>query len=165
MKPNFVKQTDKRYRNLSYHGMTMGEGGCGVMSVYNIVSKKVKTTPKKVWKYMTSKGYVIPHQGTTWDGITKSLKHFGVKFKVTYSDTEVRKSLKKGNWLLGLCGRSRWTTSGHYIVIYKLTPKGHIYCSDPYSASDYCQKDGTLKEYLACNKCTWIDIDPTLSAV
>lgn len=161
MKPNFVKQTDYRYRNLNYHGMTMGAGGCGVMSVYNAVSSLTKPhiTPKQVWKYMTGKGYVIAGQGTAWDGITKSLKHYGINPKVTYSDAEVKKALEDGKWVFALCGRSRWTSSGHYVIIYKLTKTKHLLISDPYSSSDYCQKNGTLSEYLACNKCNWI-IDP-----
>ena len=161
-KPNFVKQTDYRYRNLSYKGMTMGAGGCGVMSCFNVISvlTKPRLTPKKLWKQMTSKGYVIPGQGTTWNGITQTLKDNGIHFKVTYSDAEVRECLKKNMWLVGLCGRSRWTSSGHYIVIYKLKSNGKISVSDPYSSSDYCQENGTLTEYLNCNKCNWIAIDP-----
>ncbi len=161
--PHFVKQTDKRYRNLSYRGMTMGAGGCGVMTMYNIVDAlrpKLNLTPKKVWKYMTGKGYVIPGAGTTWDGITKTLKHYGIDFDVTYNDSMVRKSLEKGNWVFALAGYSRWTTSGHYFCIYDLRSNGKLSISDPYSSSDYCQKDGTLAEYLRANKCNWISINP-----
>ena len=85
MKPNFVKQIDKRYRNLNYHGMTMGGGGCGVMTCYNIISVLTRPhlTVRAIWKFMTKKGYVIPGRGTTWDGITNTLKHYGIKnFKV-----------------------------------------------------------------------------------
>jgi hypothetical protein len=163
MKPNFVKQIDKRYRNLNYHGMTMGGGGCGVMTCYNIISVLTKPhlTVRGIWNYMTKKGYVIPGRGTTWDGITQTLKHYGIKnFKVTYSDKEVKECLDKGMWLVGLCGRSRWTSSGHYICIYDITKSGKLLISDPYSSSDYCQKDAPLQEYLDCNKCNWVFIDP-----
>lgn len=162
--PNFVKQTDRRYSGLSYRGMTMGAGGCGVMTVYNIVSAlrpELKLTPKKVWKYMTSKGYVIPGQGTAWAGITATLKHYGISFFVTYSDNDVKKSLEAGNWVLALAGPSRWTSAGHYFCIYDLRSNERLSISDPYSSSDYCQRDGTLTEYLRANKCNWISIDPT----
>lgn len=160
-KPAFYKQTDKAWRNVSYGGMTLGEGGCGPSSIANVVTAVTgkKVTPKKVWKYMVKHGYIIPGVGSTWDGITKTLKHYKVNGALTYSDEAVRKALKNGKWILGDAGPSRWTTSGHFIVIYKLTATGKIRVSDPYSSSDYCQKNGTLSEYLGCNKVNWI-IDP-----
>lgn len=163
IKPYFWKQTDKRWRYKSVGSMTLGAGGCGPTAIANIVSPLLQKniTPAKVWDYMKKHGYLIPGAGSTWDGITKTLKHYGIKFKVAYSDAEVRECLKKRMWLVALAGPSRWTSSGHYFDIYKLTSSGKIYVSDPYSSSDYCQKDGTLAEYLRANKCNWIFIDPS----
>lgn len=163
-KPNFWKQTDRRWSGKSYGGMTLGAGGCGPTTIANIVSalkNKPGITPAKVWNYMKRKGYIIPGAGSTWDGITKTLKHYGIKFKVTYSDSEVKKSLEAGNWVLALAGPSRWTSSGHYFCIYDMRASGKLSISDPYSSSDYCQKNGTLAEYLRANKCNWISIDPS----
>lgn len=162
IKPYFWKQTDRRWRYKSYGGMTLGAGGCGPTTIANIVSPLLgKTiTPAKVWDYMVSKGYIIPGAGSTWDGITKTLRHYRIKHKVTYSDAEVRKCLEQGMWVLGLAGASRWTSSGHYFCIYDLRSSGKLSISDPYSSSDYCQKEGTLAEYLRANKCNWIAIDP-----
>lgn len=110
---------------------------------------------------MVKHGYIVPGKGSLWAGITATLKHYGVTdFKVTYSDAEVRKCLEAGEWVLGLAGPSRWTTSGHYFCIYSLTATEHLLISDPWSSSDYCQKQGKLTEYLAANKCNWISIDP-----
>ena len=161
-KPAFYKQTDKDWRNKSYGGMTLGEGGCGPTSISNaatsLTGKKIK--PPKVWNYMKKHRYLIPGLGSTWGGISATLKWAGIKkFKVTYSDAEVRKALKEGKWILGDAGPSRWTTSGHFIVIYKLRAGDKISVSDPYSNSDYTQKNGTLAEYLKTNKVNWI-IDP-----
>lgn len=163
IKPYFWKQTDKRWRYKSVGSMTLGAGGCGPTTIANIVSPLLgKTiTPAKVWNYMVSKGYIIPGAGSTWDGITKTLRHYGIKHQVTYSDAEVRKCLEQGMWVLGLAGPSRWTSSGHYFCIYDLRSNGRLSISDPYSSSDYCQRDGTLAEYLRANKCNWISIDPT----
>lgn len=163
LKPFFWKQTDARWRNKSYGGMTLGAGGCGPTAIANTISPLLEKnyTPAKVWDYMKKKGYLIPGAGSTWAGITATLKHYGISFDVTYNDTIVRKCLLKGYWLIGLCGPSRWTSSGHYIVIYKLTATDHIYVSDPYSSSDYCQKNAYLAEYLKCNKCNWVMIDPS----
>ena len=162
IKPYFWKQTDSRWRSISYKGMTLGAGGCGPTAIANTVSPLLKKnyTPAKVWKYMAKRGYLIPGAGSTWAGITATLKHYKMEFKVTYSDSEVKKYLEKGWWMIGLCGPSRWTSSGHYITIYKLTTSEKILVSDPYSSSDYCQKDAHLAEYLRCNKCNWIAINP-----
>lgn len=162
IRPYHWKQTDKRWRNKRIGSMTLGAGGCGPTAIANVVSPLLKKnyTPAKVWDYMKKRGYLIPGAGSTWAGITATVKHYGIKFKVTYSDSEVKTYLKKGYWMIGLCGPSRWTSSGHYIVIYKLKSDGHILVSDPYSSSDYCQKDAYLSEYLGCNKCNWIAIDP-----
>lgn len=163
IKPYFWKQTDSRWRNKRIGSMTLGGGGCGPTSIANLISPLLQKnyTPAKVWDYMKKKGYLIPGAGSTWAGITATLKHYGIDFNVTYNDNLVKKHLEKGHWMIGLCGPSRWTTAGHYIVIYKLTTGHHIYVSDPYSSSDFCQKDAYLAEYLRCNKCNWIAIDPT----
>lgn len=161
-KPYFWKQTDKRWADLRNGSMTLRSGGCGPTTIANIVSALLNKniTPAKVWKYMKKRGYIIPGKGSTWAGITATLTHYGIDFITTYVDKEVTNSLKAGMWVLGLAGPSRWTSSGHYFCIYKLTSSNHLLISDPYSGSDYCQKDGTLNEYLSANKCNWIAIDP-----
>lgn len=161
MKPYFYKQTDKRWATYSWHGMTIGGGGCGPTSIANVVSPlRKKVTPKTVFKWLCKHGYILPGVGTYHSGITAALKHWKIKFKQTYSDAEAKKSLKKGQWVLGVVGRSRWTSSGHFIVLYGLTKSGHVLVSDPYSSSDYCQKQGTWNEYAKANKNNWICIDP-----
>lgn len=160
--PRFFKQTDARWADVSWRGMTIRYAGCGPTSVANVVSALKKTVyPNEVWGWICSHGYMAPGQGTYHSGISAALKHYGItKFKQTYSDAEALKSLKKGQWILGVVGPSRWTTGGHYIVLYKLRSNGKISVSDPYSSSDYCQKNGTWKEYARANKNNWICIDP-----
>lgn len=162
--PYFWKQTDSRWRNKKVGSMTLGAGGCGPTAIANTVSPLLmkNITPAKVWDYMKKRGYLIPGAGSTWAGITATLKHYKIDFEVTYNDSEVRKYLQKGYWMIGLCGPSRWTSSGHYITIYKLTKEEKILVSDPYSSSDYCQRDAYLAEYLKCNKCNWIAINPAV---
>lgn len=162
IKPYFWKQTDSRWRNKRIGSMTLGSGGCGPTAIANTISPLLKKniTPPKVWDYMKKHNYIIPGRGSLWNGITQTLKHYGIKFSVTYSDAEVKKCLERGEWLIALAGASRWTTSGHYFTIYGLKSNGKILVSDPASSSDYRQKDGTLAEYLRANKCNWIRINP-----
>lgn len=166
-KPNFYKQIDSRWANKRYKCiggyMPIGGGGCGPTSIANIVSALVnpKVTPVTVMKYVCKKGYMIYGAGTTWDGITKTLKHFGItKFKVTYSSAKAKKSLKKNHWVLGVVGPSRWTRGGHYIVAYAVTKSGRIRVSDPASYADYRQKEGFFSEFSKAAKCMWIEINP-----
>ena len=161
-KPYFWKQTDKHWASYSWHGMTIGGGGCGPTSGANVISpiRNIKVTPKMTFKWLCKHGYVLPGIGTYHSGISAMLKHWKIDFKQTYSDSEAYNSLKKGYWLIGVVGPSRWTTAGHFIVLYGLTSSGKVLVSDPYSSSDYCQKNGTWAEYAKANKNNWIAIDP-----
>lgn len=163
IKPYFWKQTDPRWSRYSWHGMTIGGGGCGPTSIANVASALVKeVTPKTVFKWLCSKGYIYPGQGTAWAGITAGLKHYGItKFTVTSDTNKAKACLKKGQWVLTVVGPSRWTSGGHYIVIYKLKSNGRLSISDPYSSSDYCQENAAFSEYARAEKNSWICIDPT----
>lgn len=166
MKPNFYKQIDSRWATNRYKctggTMSIGGGGCGPTSIANIVSVLTKeVTPVDVMKYVCKQGYMIANQGTTWDGITKTLKHYGIdKFTVTYSAKKAKECLKKKMWVLTVVGKSRWTRGGHYIVIYGITSSNKLLISDPASYSDYRQKDGSYSEYSEAMRCAWICINP-----
>ena len=166
MKPSFYKQIDSRWSAKRYKcvggTMSIGGGGCGPTSVANVVNALVKpVSPVAVMKYACKKGYVIANQGTTWDGIGKLLKHYGItKFTITTNPAEAKKSLKEGHFMIAVVGPSRWTRGGHYIVPYKLKDNGKILISDPASYTDYRQKDGGWAEFSRVVKCMWYDIDP-----
>lgn len=166
MKPSFYKQIDSRWSAKRYKcvggTMSIGGGGCGPTSVANVVSALVRpVSPVAVMKYACKKGYVIANQGTTWDGIGKLLKHYGVtKFSITTSPAKARNSLREGHFMIAVVGPSRWTRGGHYIVPYKLKDSGKILISDPASYTDYRQKDGGWAEFSRAVKCMWYDIDP-----
>lgn len=166
MKPSFYKQIDSRWSAKRYKcvggTMSIGGGGCGPTSVANVVSALVRpVSPITVMKYACKKGYVIANQGTTWDGIGKLLKHYGVtKFSITTSPAKARNSLREGHFMIAVVGPSRWTRGGHYIVPYLLKDNGKILISDPASYTDYRQKDGGWAEFSRAVKCMWYDIDP-----
>ncbi len=163
LKPYFWKQTDPKWRNKSYRGMTLGAGGCGPTDCANVISSLTgkNFTPAKAWDWMKKHGYLYPGQGTAWAGITACLKAHGIdKFTVTYDPTQAKKSLRKGWWVMTVVGYSRWTTSGHYITIYDIRTNNKLSISDPYSSSDYCQKDGTYSEFARAMKCAWVCINP-----
>lgn len=167
MKPSFMKQTDsrwsaKRFKTTDGGDASVGGSGCGPSCIANIVDALVEPmTPLKVFKYACEKGYMTRNQGTYWSGMTKMLKHYGIdKFEVTSDSKKAKASLKKGHWVLGVVGPSRWTRGGHYIVVYGLTKSDKCLVSDPASYSDYRQKEGPWKEFAAAENCCWIAINP-----
>ena len=162
MRPSFYKQTDPRWASISGNHATVARNGCGPTSVANIASVLVRSsiTPGEVFRYMASR-YFIGSQGSTWDGITQTLKHFGInKFTVTSNAEAARESIKDGAWLIGVVTTSRWTRGGHFIVLYGLTAKDTCLISDSASSSDYRQKDGPWSEYKRAERMQWIRIDP-----
>jgi len=121
------KQYDSRWGLVGYpySPYTVRGSGCGPTSIADIVcdSPKYKgITPKAVAVYMRGKGYAIPGQGSTWDGITQTLKHYG--FKVQRPDTvpEFYKLIKAGKTGILLVNSryapdgTQWTSGGHYVA-------------------------------------------------
>lgn len=162
MKPNFYKQYDSRWANYTLKRCNVGRNGCGPTSIANVVSALThkKVTPKDVFKYMVNHGYIDPVNGSYWNGITETLKHYDIKkFQVTSSQSSARKALQKGHWLIGVVTYSRWTRGGHYITLYGIK-NGKVLVSDSASASDYRQKQGTWNEYARAERMQWIDINP-----
>ena len=162
MRPSFYKQTDRRWASVYGNGATVGKNGCGPTSIANVASVLVRSsiTPAEVFRYMAKNRYIGP-QGSTWNGITATLRHFGINgFTVTSNAASARQALENGMWIIGVVTASRWTRGGHFIVVYGLTQKDRCEISDSASSSDYRQKDGPWSEYKKAERMQWIRIDP-----
>lgn len=162
MKPSFYKQTDGHWASVSGNGATVAKNGCGPTAIANVASVLIKSsiTPAEVFRYMAAH-YYVGSLGSTWNGITDSLKYFGInKFTVTSNAAAAKESLKDGCWLIGVVTTSRWTRGGHFIVLYGITAKNTLLISDSASSSDYRQKDGPWSEYKAAERMQWIRINP-----
>ena len=118
---------------------TVAGAGCGLLALTHIAIEqeaKKNWTPETLRPYMLKHGFAIAGQGTTWNGITKTLHHLGYE-KVTYitESTPMKtafEELNKGNRIgifLFYGGYSKrkkkwyrtpdgtvWTSSGHYIM-------------------------------------------------
>lgn len=46
--------------------------------------------------------------------------------------TEALNALKRGNWVIAVMGKGHWTSSGHFILMYKYE-NGYVYINDPAS--------------------------------
>ena len=152
MYKNF-KQTDAKWKNVYYSGGTISGQGCGPTSIADIVvdlAPKIK--PKDTAKWMEANGCSCHGSGTYYSGIVKALKHYGytdaeqLNYTSLYGKTNAAvvtdflRKIKSGKYVGIACmGKSIWTTSGHYIVVYKVT-SDYIHIYDPYNKTTACEK-------------------------
>ena len=139
MRSKVFSQLDTRWCLLPYPTAryNIGSSGCGCCSVTHVIieSKKYKSyTPKNVQPYM--KQYAVSGQGTRWDGITRSLEHYGFKAVNHATMSAAFKTLNSRKKRLGILlfragtkGGITWTTSGHYVAFtdYKVTGGKHYF--------------------------------------
>lgn len=147
MRNKVFSQLDPKWSKLPYPNRkyTIGTSGCGCCSVTHVIIELPQYweyTPKDVQPYM--KQFAVAGHGTEWDGITKSLKHYGLIAKNPKSMSDLFKILnglkKKKKKCLGILlfvdgtkGGVTWTSSGHYIAYtaYKYkNGKHYFYCKD-----------------------------------
>ena len=139
LRAKVFSQLDPRWSGLPYPSKpyNIGTSGCGCVSVTHVIieTDKYKSyTPKNVQPYM--KQFAIRGQGTTWNGITKSLEHYGLKVINHKTMDDLFKTLKSRKQRMGIIlfrggvkGGIRWTTSGHYVafVDYKVEHGRHYF--------------------------------------
>lgn len=142
MNSTIYKQLDSRWSSLPYptRASSFGGNGCGCCACVHIAIEqdaKKTWTPATLRPWMCNQGYAVPNQGTTWNGITQTLKHIGHKdVTLIWSApmSEAWKELNKGNRIgVLLVDNSRtpdgtyWTASGHYVAFtdYKMKNGQH----------------------------------------
>lgn len=145
MQKTIFRQADSRWGNLPYptSAYKFASNGCGCCSVTHClieIPKYAKYTPKDVRPYMVKQGFATKGHGTTWDGITKSLEHYGFKVATPNINSSMKKAwelLNKPNAprigiLLFRGGQRngvRWTSGGHYVMFadYKMSGGKHYF--------------------------------------
>ena len=143
--PKIYRQADSRWGSLPYptKSYRFGSNGCGCCScLHNIIEidKYKNWTPKDLRPYMVSQGFATKGHGTTWNGITKTLQHYG--FEVAHPSISKgmtpawnllnKKDAPKQGVLLfraGIRNGVRWTSGGHYVafVDYKVQNGKHYF--------------------------------------
>lgn len=143
MRSAIFRQYDSRWGSLKYPSgvYTLSRSGCGCCACTHLIIEKDEYknyTPKNVRPYMIKQGFATLGNGTTWNGITKTLEHYGfkvVKPNIATSMTSAWKELNKGNraGVLLFRGGSRggvtWTSGGHYVAFldYKVKNGKHYF--------------------------------------
>jgi hypothetical protein len=141
MREEIYRQYDSRWGNLPYpvKSYSFANNGCGCCSVTHLVTETPEyygCTPKDVRPYMVQ--FATKGHGTTWDGITKSLQHYGLDPKMHdgmqtafNALAKMPKGRRAGILLFRAGTRSgkTWTSGGHYVAFldYKVVNGKHYF--------------------------------------
>lgn len=158
MNKTLFKQHDSRWRSLPYptKKSSFGGHGCGCVACTHIAieqESKWNWTPKVLRPYMVKKGYAVVGHGTTWQGITNTLKYLGHKRVVWVKRNEPMSKawaeLDKGNRIGIILFNSkkapngtRWTSGGHYVAFtdYKKSNGKHLFYTKDSGPRDHDSK-------------------------
>ena len=168
--PNF-KQYDKRWADKMYsnHGdakQTMKSSACGPTSMADIVAQwwDSKITPYDLAKKSMDWGTRTYDSGTTSTFFRKCHDLYGGRYQTTSSLNTARKCLTEGGYVIvcfgtgssGKPGYKKWTSGGHYCVIWGYD--GDTYFINDPASSKAARAKGTAAEISNCRKgfyCFW----------
>ena len=162
-------QTDSRWRNKPYRvsgeNTTIGDSGCGPSCAAMIIETLTgKTfTPEDACDWAMKKGYKALNQGTYYSYFVPQFKAFGIECirlntanvygnsKAAVHD-QAFSLLKRGYYLIACMGKGRWTSSGHYIVVW--WQDGKVRINDPNSTKD-ARINGDIQTFRSQVKYYW----------
>jgi hypothetical protein len=166
LKPVDYKQYDSRWAKVVYtknntynKKQTIKSGGCGPTSAADIVATwwDKNITPKELCALSVKHGYRTENSGTSWSFFKFIAQRYGAsKFVQTSSFATMQGCLADGGYVVVSFRPSKWTSGGHYCVLWKDDGK-YIYVNDPASASSSRAK-GTYSEVKDAAKqyfCFW----------
>jgi len=148
-KPISYLQTDPKWKNHNYSAKgekkTIGSSGCGVTAAAMVIAtlKDKNVTPVTTAEWSMEHGYKALNQGTYYTYFVPQFKQYGIMCRQLNSSnlygkssssahTEALNALKTGNWVIACMGKGHWTSSGHFILLYKYE-NGYIFINDPAS--------------------------------
>lgn len=145
MNSKIYRQADSRWGSLPYptKAYKFASNGCGCCACTHCIieiPKYANYTPANIRPYMVEHGFATKGHGTTWNGITQTLEHYGFKVEtpnISSSMTAAWNLLNKtgapkmGVLLFrgGTRGGVRWTSGGHYVAFldYKVVNGKHYF--------------------------------------
>lgn len=145
MNSKIYRQADSRWGNLPYptKAYKFASNGCGCCACTHCIieiPKYANYTPANIRPYMVEQGFATKGHGTTWNGITKTLEHYGFKVSTPNIDSSMTPAWnylnKPGAPKMGVLlfrggsrGGVRWTNGGHYVAFldYRVTNGKHYF--------------------------------------
>lgn len=150
-KPVVYRQTDPRWKGLPYRvpgeTATIGGSGCGptcaAMLIETLTGKTF--TPVDACRWSVEHGYKALGQGTYYSYFKPQFAAFGIdcdqlNWVNTYGKPDSANHekafdlLRQGYYLIALMGKGLWTSSGHFVVVWR--EDGKIRINDPASTKD-----------------------------
>lgn len=149
IKPINYLQTDPKWKNHNYSAKgekkTIGSSGCGVTASAMVIAtlKDKNVTPITTAEWSMAHGYKALNQGTYYTYFVPQFKQYGITCRQLNSSnlygkssssahTEALNALKNGDWVIAVMGKGHWTSSGHFILLYKYE-NGYVFINDPAS--------------------------------
>lgn len=138
-KPFYYSQNDTRWKYRMYSciddpSQTIGSSGCGPTCAAMVIRtvRGVDVTPVDTAVWSVAHGYRTISQGTEWSYFVPQLAQYGIKSKQTFVLAEAMDALTEGKMVIGRAKKGLWTSSGHYILAWKVEGNT-IYVNDPNS--------------------------------
>ncbi len=173
-KPISYLQTDPRWANVDYSAKgektTIGKSGCGPTAMAMVLATWAdkSVTPKSECAWALAHGYKAPHQGTYYGYFAPAAKRFGLTCKMLNGASiygkpnspyhaQAKAAVDQGDLVIACMGRGLWTSSGHFVLVWKITGNT-IYINDPASTrtartqGDYSLFRQQVKYYFAVKK-------------
>ena len=142
-------QTDPRWAKLDYSAKgektTIGASGCGPTAMAMVLATWAdkSVTPKSECAWALSRGYKAPKQGTYYGYFTPAAKRYGLKAYMLNSTTiygkqdspyhaKAKAALDQGHLVIACMGPGLWTSSGHFVLLWKLQGNT-VFLNDPAS--------------------------------
>ena len=173
-KPTSYLQTDPRWANVDYSAKgektTIGKSGCGPTAMAMVLATWAdkSVTPKSECAWALAHGYKAPHQGTYYGYFAPAAKRFGLTCKMLNGASiygkpnspyhaQAKAAVDPGDLGIACMGRGLWTSSGHFVLVWKITGNT-IYINDPASTrtarmqGDYSLFKQQVKYYFVVKK-------------
>lgn len=129
-------QWDERWGYAQYGTGCIGLDGCGptcLSVVYVGLTGDTSMHPKAMADFSINNGYVTEDSGTKWALMTDGAESLGLTAQeIPLGEQQMANELKSGHPIICSVRPGDFTTTGHFIVIYKYKD-GLFYVNDPNS--------------------------------
>ncbi|MDM8270082.1 C39 family peptidase [Thermophilibacter provencensis] len=133
----YLYQTDPQWAGHPYAGGTVEKNGCGptcLSMVYVALTGRDDLDPSAMADFSERGGYTTDGM-TAWALMTDGAAELGlVSEELPASTGAVREALLAGRPVICSVGPGDFTTTGHFIVLSRLTESGEVIVHDPNSA-------------------------------